>query len=336
MPEEANIVRRIFDEYLGGKGSYIIAKELQKEKVPVIRTANKWHDSVVKEILQNPIYEGDILYQKTYKTECVPFTKKMNRGQLPMYLVKDNHEPIISREEAKAVRALYEYRRQKQCNKNKLVYQNRYIFSQRIQCGECGKTFKRQKIYIGKPYEKIQWCCSQHIHDITKCSQKAIREDYIRKAFVNLWNRLAPNAEKILVPLLSVLKAVPDENHIEIEMINIENKIQELKRQSQMLRKVLSDGGIGSAIFIEKRNEIDCQIEEAYRRQKALREQDIFKNEIAKTEYLLAVFRVRPKLIETFEEELFQLIVENIVVYGQKICFRLKNGLMLKELDKEI
>lgn len=336
VPEEANIVRRIFDEYLGGKGSYIIAKELQEEKVPVIRMAHKWHDTVIKEILQNPIYEGDILYQKTYRTDCVPFNQKMNKGQLPMYLVKDNHEPIISREEGAAVRALYEYRRQKQCNKNKMVYQNRYVFSGKIKCGQCGKTFRRQKIYIGKPYEKIQWCCSQHISDITKCSQKAISEERIHKAFVNLWNRLAPNAEKILMPLLSVLKAVPDDNHIETELIIIENKIQELKRQSQMLRKVLSDGGIGSAIFIEKRNKIDCQIEVAYRRQKVLREEVAFKNEIAQTEYLLSVFRVRAKWIEIFDEELFQLTVENIVVYDQKICFRLKNGLVLEELEKEI
>lgn len=142
-PEEAVIVRRIFDEYLGGKGAYAIAKELQAEGVPTIRTAKSWQDSVVKGILKNPIYEGDALYQKTYTTEGVPFTRKHNHGELPMYLVSDDHEPIISREEAAAVRLIYEYRRQKQCTEDKEVYQSRYAFSSRIICGECGGTFRR-------------------------------------------------------------------------------------------------------------------------------------------------------------------------------------------------
>lgn len=164
QPEEAVIVRRIFDEYLGGKGSYAIAKELQAEGVPTIRTAKLWQDSVIKGILQNPVYEGDLLYQKTYTTEGVPFTKKHNHGELPKYLVSDNHEPIISREEAEAVRQIYEYRRQKHHMDNVEIYQSRYAFSSRIICGECGSTFRRQKIYIGKPYEKIQWSCPSTYH----------------------------------------------------------------------------------------------------------------------------------------------------------------------------
>lgn len=143
--------------YLGGKGSYAIAKELQAEGIPTARNAKSWLDSVVKGILQNPVYEGDLLLQKTYNMEGIPFTEKHNHGELPMYLVSDHHEPIISREEAAAVRQIYEYRRQRQCVEDKEVYQSRYAFSSRIQCGICGGRFRRQKIYIGKPYEKTQW-----------------------------------------------------------------------------------------------------------------------------------------------------------------------------------
>jgi site-specific DNA recombinase len=82
------------------------------------------------------------------------------------------------------------------------VYQNRYAFSSRIPCGECGTNFRGQKIYIGKPYEKIQWCCYQHIKDSKKCSQKAVREDVVQTAFLRLWNRLDSNYEEILIPML--------------------------------------------------------------------------------------------------------------------------------------
>lgn len=331
-PEEAAVVRRIFNEYLGGKGSYAIARELRQEGLPTIRNSKGWQDSVVKGILQNPVYEGDLLLQKTYTTEGVPFTKGRNHGQLPQYLIKDNHEPIITREEAEAVRLLYEYRRQKQCTEDWTVYQNRYAFSSRIICGECGSTFRRQKIYIGKPYEKIQWSCHQHIEDSSKCGQKAVREDGIKQAFLSLWNRLASNYEEILLPLLAVFKATPGDPAQEQEIEELEQRIQELKKQSHMLRKVLADGDIGSAAFIEQRNQIDTELETAYHRQQLLKGQKIFEQEIAQTEYLLSVFRNRPAIIEEFDEERFLMIIRQVTVYPERrLGFRLKNGLELEE-----
>ncbi len=97
--EEAKIVRRIFTEYLNGKGSYLIAKGLNEDNIPTIKSAEEWQDSVVKEILQNPVYEGDLLLQKTYTTEVLPFERKVNKGELPQYFIENNHEPIITREE---------------------------------------------------------------------------------------------------------------------------------------------------------------------------------------------------------------------------------------------
>lgn len=332
QPEQAAIVRRIFNEYLGGKGSYAIAKQLRQEGVPTIRGSRGWQDSVVKGILQNPVYEGDLLYQKTYTTEGVPFTKKQNHGELPQYLIKDNHEPIISREEAEAVRSLYEYRRQKQCVDDFSEYQNRYPFSSRIICGECGTMFRRQKIYIGKPYEKIQWCCYQHIEDISKCGQKSIREDLIKQAFVRLWNRLASNCEEILLPLLAALKAAPDDPERAKELQELENRIQELKKQSYMLHKVLSDGDIGSAVFIGERNRIDTELDEAYHKLQLLGEQKPYEQEIGQTEYLLAVCRNRPSIIEEFDEECFCMTVDRITAYpDRRLVFQLKNGLELEE-----
>lgn len=145
-PEEAAVVRRIFDEYLGGKGSYTIAKELERDGIPTVRNGKVWMDSTVKGILQNCAYEGDLLLQKTISAEVIPFNRKRNHGELPQYLITDDHEPIITREEAEAVRQIYEYRRQKQCVEDVSVYQSRYAFSGRIVCGECKTNFRRQKI----------------------------------------------------------------------------------------------------------------------------------------------------------------------------------------------
>ena len=66
--DEAEIVRRIYLEYLHGKGAYVIARDLNTDKVATVRTAETWNEGVVKEILQNPVYEGDLILEKTYTT----------------------------------------------------------------------------------------------------------------------------------------------------------------------------------------------------------------------------------------------------------------------------
>ena len=217
------------------------------------------------------------------------------------------------------------------------VYQNRYAFSSRILCGECGTKFRRQKIYIGKPYEKIQWCCYQHIKDSKKCSQKAVREDVIQAAFLTLWNRLASNYEEILIPMLAALKAIQGNPEQDREMQEIEQNIQELKRQGYRLGRVLTEGSISSAIFIERQNQIEAQLEADRRRLRQLQGQKAFEWEISQTEYLISVFRNRPAILEAYDEELFLLLVERITVLpGRRLVFRLKNGLELEENEQEV
>ena len=217
------------------------------------------------------------------------------------------------------------------------VYQNRYAFSSRILCGECGTKFRRQKIYIGKPYEKIQWCCYQHIKDSKKCSQKAVREDVIQAAFLTLWNRLASNYEEILIPMLAALKAIQGNPEQDREMQEIEQNIQELKRQGYRLGRVLTEGSISSAIFIERQNQIEAQLEADRRRLRQLQGQKAFEWEISQTEYLISVFRNRPAILEAYDEELFLLLVERITVLPERrLVFRLKNGLELEENEQEV
>ena len=109
--------------------------------------------------------------------------------------------------------------RSRTLNMNGERSQNRYIFSSRIICGECGNHFRRQKIYIGKPYEKIIWTCHKHVEDKEFCHMKAIREDVLQQAFVSMWNKLYTNQGTILEPLLKALTDLaaskPDTEEIE-------------------------------------------------------------------------------------------------------------------------
>lgn len=330
--DEAEIVRRIYNEYLNGKGSYAIARDLTKDNVPTIRDAEKWNDGVVKDILQNPIYEGELLLQKTYTTDVIPFITKKNKGELPMYSIKDNHEPIITKQQADRVREIYEYRRIQMGMDGSEKYQNRYEFSSKLICKECGGTFRRQKIYIGKPYEKIQWCCITHIENSKQCTMKAVRDDLIKNAYLIMWNKLVSNYSDILYPLLESLKNLRINKDQETQILELNNKITELTEQSHILSRVVLKGYIDSAIFIEKQNALNVEIEEYKKKRNALLDSNGFEKEIEGTNRLLQLFRYNPVIMEEYQEELFIHTIDKVLIGKDgDITFRLINNLELTE-----
>ncbi|WP_088188020.1 MULTISPECIES: recombinase family protein [unclassified Desulfosporosinus] len=330
--EEAAIVRRIFREYLNGKGTYAIAKDLSEEGIPTIRSAEKWNDGVIKEMLLNPIYIGNLLYQKTMTTEVLPFKKKRNKGQLPQYLVEDNHEPIISHEQAEAVKEILEYRRMQMGMDDSEKYQSRYTFSSKILCGECGGTFRRQKIYIGKPYEKVQWCCRQHILHNTRCSQKAIREDDIQWAFTVMWNKLVSNYAEILTPLLDTLKKLRMDEQQEQKIGECSNRIMELTEQGHILSRLVSKRYIDPAVFIERQNSLTIELAAVKKKRSQLLDNNGFDIEIGGTEQLLELIRNNPHVIEEYREDLFLQAIDKVIVQKNgQITFRLINRLELSE-----
>jgi len=228
----------------------------------------------------------------------LPFQQKVNKGEVPQYFIENNHEPIITRLEGQSVREIFEFRREQIGIDDSSKYQNRYDFSSKIVCSECGGTFRRQKIYIGKPNERVQWCCIQHIRDIEKCSMKAIREENIKEAFLTMWNKLVTNHIDILYPLLESLKNLRINEEQEGEIKELNNRIMELTEQSQILSRVVSKGYIESAIFIERQNALTVELKEIKKRSNQLLDNNGFEKEIEGTLLLLNIIRFNQDIME--------------------------------------
>lgn len=155
---EAKIVRRIYDMYLSGMGSFLIKNKLNEEGIPTV-TGAAWTCGTVNGILKNEKYKGDFLIQKTYNPE-VGGASKPNRGQVPQYYVKDDHEAIISEEEWEQVQELTAYRCEKRnIAKGSKKCLNRYPNSGMLKCGYCGASLIRRHVFGGK----IDWLCRTYI-----------------------------------------------------------------------------------------------------------------------------------------------------------------------------
>lgn len=132
VPEQAEIVRQIFQNFLDGKSRVQTAKELNAMGITT-RLGNKWDEMAVRDILTNPIYRGDLLLQKTYRENHLTHRKMRNKGNLPQYLVQENHEAIIDPKIFDWVQGEMERRRQKG-----VFCKNPSVFTRKIRCGKCG------------------------------------------------------------------------------------------------------------------------------------------------------------------------------------------------------
>nr|WP_325298346.1 recombinase family protein [uncultured Dysosmobacter sp.] len=112
VPDEAKVVRWIYDAYLNGKGKDDIAGELNRLGIDRGHNREKWYPSTVNYILTNISYTGDMIWQKSFATDTIPFRQVRNRGQKPQYFVENCHPPIVSRDEFQRVQSLMAARKE--------------------------------------------------------------------------------------------------------------------------------------------------------------------------------------------------------------------------------
>lgn len=145
-PVEAEIVKRIFKEYIAGKSIRDIKRGLEGDGIKTVTGLGKWPEGTIRGVLTNEKYYGDAVLQKTYTVDYLSHKKKRNRGEVPLYHVKGNHVPIVSKEEFDLVQKLMAERAAKYGNlpENREKYARRYVFSGKIIYGNCGATFRRR------------------------------------------------------------------------------------------------------------------------------------------------------------------------------------------------
>jgi site-specific DNA recombinase len=327
-PEQAVIVKRIFSELLAGKGTDAIAKSLNSENVPT-KKGGRWTSTSIRGILTNEKYTGDCIFQKTYTDSN--FNRHRNDGQLDQYYVTDHHEAIISHEDFDAAAALIEQRaNEKGILRGSDKYQQRYAFSGKIICGECGDTFRR-RIHSSTYGKYPAWVCNTHLADTSKCSMLYLRDDDIKLAFATMMNKLIYCHKLVLKPYLESLQAnTSDEAFLRIQQLEI--LLEQNAEQRETLHKLMAQGYIDQILFTQENNALLTQANDFRSDIEALnRSVTDDTSKVYETERLIH-FCERGEMLPEYNEDLFELFVDHIEVYSRKsIGFVLHCGLTFKE-----
>ena len=205
VPEQAAVVEHIYDSFLAGRSIRMIKKELEGQGVLTAKGGTAWSEAAIRGILKNEKYCGDVLMQKTYTQDCISKKQLRNIGQLPMYLVQDNHQGIITRDRFNQAKAEFARRNAGRAPSQKLAptgrscYSAKYALTERLVCGECG-TLYRRCVWVKKGQRFAVWRCASRIDYGTKYCHDSptLREEPLQAAILAAINTVMSQQEALV------------------------------------------------------------------------------------------------------------------------------------------
>ena len=159
-PKGAALVRLIFEKYaIEQVGTTQIAKYLIDHGFHTYHGSAHWSANKLIKILKNEKYVGDLVQKKTYTPDYLTHEKRRNTGQVPLIRMINHHEPIISREIWDLTQK--RLRQNNRHSESMHGHSNRYVFSGKITCGECGSSFVGRQKQLKDGTKIRRWHCGK-------------------------------------------------------------------------------------------------------------------------------------------------------------------------------
>lgn len=179
VPEEAENVRLMFENYVNGIPLEDTVRQLKEMGVRTLR-GYEFTSVQITYILQNERYCGDKLLQKRFVEDHISHKEKMNEGELPMYYIEDCHEAIVDRSTFRWVQEEIKRRRAEGHTAQPGI--KTYCFTNKIFCGECGRTYARATNHYKVMPPCVYWTCKTKKAKGESCRSKNLPEEALKKA----------------------------------------------------------------------------------------------------------------------------------------------------------
>ncbi|MCW6662793.1 recombinase family protein [Aerococcaceae bacterium NML190073] len=323
-PEQSEIVKWIFSQVLSGSSPAHIAKELNARGIATKR-GGKWTGHTVNGMIRNEKYTGDVIFQKTYSDDT--FTRRRNNGERDQFFAADHHEAIISHEDFDAANdIIFRNGAEKGIYADSRKYQNRYAFSGRIICGDCGAVWKRRKIadYFG-------YVCTTHLDDKDSCSMKSIREDVVKAAFVTMINKLIFARDKVLLPYSNALKNEEKAEYLDV-LDELEDRLEKNLQKRQQVTQLFTRGFLDPAVYAKQNDELlNVSAWLTAEKDAIIAKISGGTNQKEALEDILH-YTSGASMLTEFDEDLFTRFVDRVIVYSRtEIGFCMKCGPIFRE-----
>ena len=336
IPDQAEVVRKIYDLFLSGTPVRGIQEYLNANSVPNINGESKWARSAIDSILTNEKYCGDVLLQKTYIDDCINKKVKKNTGQLPMYLVQNHHEGIISRETFDAAQAELARRSagkspsKKNAPTGRSRYSSKYALSDRLYCGECGTRYQRCTWRNRDGSKRIVWRCVSRVDYGSKYCHNSptLDEEPLHRTILAAINSTVKGKDSIIYNLKSAMeKELAPVAGQQLSLSEIDSQLEQLNTEFSKALAEASESGDQAAYsdrfreIMQKQTALKAQRDEI---QRMLAESG---KATAHIEQCRQAAETTPSAITEWDETLIRQVVESVTVETDSgIVVALKSG----------
>ena len=318
-PEQAEIVKRIYREYLEGYSMDKIAAGLEADGILTGAGKEKWHTSTINKILRNEKYIGDALLQKTYTTDFLTKKRIKNNGTVPQYYVEDDHEAIIPKELFMQVQAELVRRRVVHVSPTgkKRSFSCNHCFAQMVFCGDCGELYRRVH-WNNHGCKSIVWRCISRLEPgsaDTNCTNRTVNELLLQEVTVTAINQILTERGTFLKQLqANIAKAVVSADTLSPD--GIQARLEEL--QKELIKKANNKqdyDAIADEIFRLRDQKEQSELD-SHRREEVMNRIKELKDFIAGQE----------TDITEFDEALVRKLIQQITVFQDHFTVEFKSG----------
>lgn len=253
--DEAKIVREIFNLYLSGESFLGIKGYLEKNGFATKKGNSGWSTNLIRKMLTNEKYCGDFLMQKTFVDNCISKKTRVNRGELPKYLISNNHPAIIERSQFNLVQKEIARRSSIKKKSELAITQkgkySKYLLSELLVCGDCGSPYRR-RIRIRNGNKKIYWRCVNRLENGNKYCKDSITVDecLLKDTIKRALKKIVESDKDVYEMVLSNLTYSITGQDTALEIFSLENQIKESKDMIDTATKQLATtSGDGHNLF---------------------------------------------------------------------------------------
>lgn len=317
---EAEVVKRIYYEYLEGASLAQIGKSLESDGILTAAGKARWRPETLKKILQNEKYIGDALLQKTYTVDFLTKKRVKNNGIVPQYYVENNHEAIIPRDLYMQVQEEMVRRANLHSgeNRKKRVYSSKYALSSIVYCPKCGDIYRRIAWNNRGKHSFVWRCVSRVEHGPSRCDSPTVQETELQETVVKAINIALGGKDNILITL--------EQNIVSVLALEDEGSIESINAKLEELQKELLKRANAKKDYNDLADEIYRLREQKQNAMAGNAEREGLKHRIAEMKAFLAE---QTEQIEEYDESLVRRMVEKVTVYEEKFMVEFKSGVQI-------
>jgi hypothetical protein len=327
VPEEAEIVKRIYALFMQGKTTGAIAKTLTAEGIPTPGGKQKWAVSTIESILKNEKYRGDAILQKTFTVDFLQKKMKPNEGEVPQYYVQNSHPAIIEPTEWDLVQA--EMARRKELKQR---YSCHSVFASMIFCGECGGYYGSKVWHSTDKYRRVVWQCSDKFKGDHRCGTPHLTESQIQELFLRAFGKVVSLRDIILEDCRLVQKQLFDCTELDRQQQTL---AEEMRMAADMVRHCIEE----NALKVQDQTEYLQRYEQyTWHYEKLKKKYDALENERQRRKEQqdrLGAFISTMEHTQTvpiaFDTDLWLATVDHVTVHKDTVVFTFKGDMEITE-----